>query len=89
VSTPEASIAAALFRAGTCKVRQALVKRAENVGDRRSLVQLDQFAKGKGCHVEEKLPCNPCLKDSADVAQAIAVISARSGRPAPAPAASP
>jgi eukaryotic-like serine/threonine-protein kinase len=81
VSSAQASIAAALFRAGSCKVRQALVKRAENVGDKRSLVQLEQFARGKGCHLEEKAPCNACLKDNADLAQAIAVIRARTGAP--------
>jgi hypothetical protein len=78
VSTPEASIAAALFRAGNCKVRAALVKRAENVGDRRSVAQLEQFARGKGCHADEKPPCNTCLKDSAEIAQAVVVIAARS-----------
>jgi hypothetical protein len=77
VSTPQASIAAALFNAPSCKVRSALVKRAENVGDRRSLSQLEQFAKGKGCKSQEPLPCNACLKDSAELTQAMSVIRAR------------
>jgi serine/threonine-protein kinase len=85
-STPEASIAAALFRASNCKVRLALVKRAENVGDRRSLAQLEQFVHGKGCRPNEEAPCNACLKDAAEVAQAIAVIRARLPTPKPAPA---
>src|SRR5690606_30750611 len=70
-STPEASVAAALFRAPNCRIREALVLRAKNVGDRRSAVQLERFQAGKGCSSDEARPCNACLKDSADVKVAL------------------
>ncbi len=76
-STPEASVAAALFRAPNCRIREALVLRAKNVGDRRSAVQLERFQAGKGCSSEEARPCNACLKDSADVTAALEAIAER------------
>ncbi len=76
-STPEAAVAAALLRASSCKVRQALVKRAENVGDQRSIVLLEQFAKGEGCAAGEEQPCNACLAESKAIAAAVAVIGQR------------
>lgn len=80
-STKEASIAAALFRAKNCKVRLALVKRAENVGDRRSAELLKTFNQGKGCAADEEKPCNACLVDAPEVAQALAAIESRAQPP--------
>jgi serine/threonine-protein kinase len=77
VSTPETAAAAALFRAKSCKVRAALVKRAQNVGDRRSSALLTEFAAGKGCAPGEPKACNACLKGSEELTAAIATIEAR------------
>ncbi len=76
-STPEAAVAAALFRAKSCKIRKALVKRAENVGDRRSIALLEQFVDGRGCGAGEAKPCNGCLANSKEVAAAVAAIAKR------------
>jgi hypothetical protein len=76
VSTPEAAVAAALLVAPSCKVRKALVKRAENVGDARSKELLQEFARGQGCGAKESKPCNACL-DSKAVQTTIQVIEQR------------
>ncbi len=76
-SSAQASIAAALFRAKTCKIRKALVKRAEHVGDLRAAEQLESFAKGEGCSAKEAKPCNACLAKSKEIEKAIAAIKRR------------
>lgn len=75
VSTPEASVAAALVLAPSCRTRQALSKRAENVGDARSLRLLKRFARAQGCTPEETEPCNACLKGDAELTSAITTLS--------------
>ncbi len=75
--TKEASVAAALLLASSCEVRKALVKRAENVGDKRSRLLLEQFQAGQGCLPTEDQPCNACLQSDPGVQLAIAKIKAR------------
>lgn len=76
VSTPEANIAAALLLAPSCKVRQGLLKRAQNVGDERCLPLLERFASGKGCGTKEPEPCNACI-DGTALEEAMAAIKQR------------
>ncbi len=75
-STPEANIAAALLLASSCQVRAGLLKRAQNVGDERSLPLLERFATGTNCDPDEAPPCNACLEAS-ELEQATAAIKRR------------
>jgi eukaryotic-like serine/threonine-protein kinase len=77
ISTPEASIAAGLLLAPNCKARQALVKRAENVGDARSVPLLQQFQSGAGCAPPEGPDCNACLKGAPAITTALEAIRGR------------
>jgi hypothetical protein len=90
-SSKEAAAAAALFLAPTCEIRQALTKRAENVGDERSAKLLRTFRDGKGCQADEKPPCNACLDRKAVQAALDAIEARQSATPkqatAPKPAA--
>jgi eukaryotic-like serine/threonine-protein kinase len=80
VSSPEASVAAGLLLAPSCKARQALLKRAENVGDARCIPLLESFYAGQGCAAAEGATCNDCLKGNSAVTETIARIRSRGTR---------
>lgn len=70
-------VAAELVVASKCEVRKALLTRAANVGDRRTLELLERFDKGELCVEGEKAPCNACLTDGGELARTISKLRQR------------
>lgn len=64
----KASPALALFLdlrdATTCEVRQTLLEKAPEVGDRRMLSLAASYIKKTGCGDKNRQDCNPCLRDN-------------------------
>jgi tetratricopeptide (TPR) repeat protein len=76
-SSPELNIAVALLHADRCEQKYALLLRAKNVGDARSLRHLEPLVKTNGCD-GGKRDCYPCLRADSRLADAIAAVKARS-----------
>ncbi len=64
---PKASPALALLldlrEATTCEARRPLLEKAPDVGDRRMLGLVVSYTKKTGCGANNRLDCNPCLRD--------------------------
>jgi hypothetical protein len=64
---PKASPALALLLdlrdATTCEARRPLLEKAPEVGDRRMLSLVVSYIKKTGCGANNRLDCNPCLRD--------------------------
>ncbi|HEU5077172.1 MAG TPA: protein kinase [Polyangiaceae bacterium] len=76
-SSPELNIAVALRHAERCEQKHALLLRAKNVGDSRSLASLEPLVKTDGCGDGGKRDCYPCLRADSRLADAIAAVKAR------------
>lgn len=76
-SSPELNIAVALLQAERCEQKHALLLRAKNMGDSRSLKYLEPLAKTDGCD-GGKRDCYPCLRADKRLAEAIAAVKSRS-----------
>jgi serine/threonine-protein kinase len=76
-SSPALNIAVALRHATTCEQRYALLLRAKNVGDERSLVPLQAWKKTTGCGAKGSTDCNPCLRRDDRLEQSMREINAR------------
>ena len=76
-SSPELNIAVALLHADRCEQKYALLLRAKNVGDSRSLRHLEPLVKTNGCGAGGKQDCNPCMRADSRLADAIAAVKAR------------
>lgn len=79
-SSPELNIAVALRHADRCEQKHALLLRAKNVGDQRSLRYLEPLAKVEGCGAGSKHDCYPCLRADARLGDAIAAVKTRAPR---------
>jgi hypothetical protein len=64
---PKASPALALLLdlrdATTCEARRPLLEKAPDVGDRRMLGLVISYTKKTGCGANNRVDCNPCLRD--------------------------
>jgi len=60
VASPDVAVAAELALAKSCSQRQALLRRAKNVGGKRALVQLDRMSAESYCAKDEP-DCLACL----------------------------
>jgi tetratricopeptide (TPR) repeat protein len=69
-SSPELNIAVALLHANRCEQKYALLLRAKNVGDSRSLKHLDPLVKTDGCGAGGKQDCYPCMRADSRLADA-------------------
>jgi len=76
-SSPELNIAVALRHAERCEQKYALLLRAKNVGDSRSLLYLDPLVSTNGCGNGGKQDCYPCMRADARLADAIAAVKSR------------
>ncbi len=76
-SSPALNIAVALRYASQCEQKHALLLRAKNVGDVRSLTYLEAFKQRSGCGSGGKQDCYPCLRKDSRLQDAIAAIKAR------------
>ncbi len=77
-SSPELNILAALTLAKSCSQRHALLLRARNVGDARTLKLLQSWKKSKaGCGRRGRDDCHPCLRTDGRLDEAIAAIEKR------------
>lgn len=65
------AVALDLRRAETCEERKALVERAVEFADRRSLHLLGKLNLRRGCGPTKREDCNPCLGDRKRLAEAI------------------
>ena len=79
-SSPELNVAVALQNAESCEQKHALLLRAKNVGDERSLPYIKPLAKTSGCGAAKKTDCWRCLRKDARLADAIAAIEQRARR---------
>jgi serine/threonine-protein kinase len=79
-SSPELNIAVALRHAERCEQKYALLLRAKNVGDQRSLPYLEPLAKTQGCGAGGKGDCYPCLRSDARLNDALVAVKARAPR---------
>lgn len=75
-SSPELNIAVALLQAQRCEQKHALLLRAKNVGDSRSLKYLEPLVKTDGCD-GGKRDCYPCLRGDKRLEEAIAAVKSR------------
>lgn len=61
-SSPELNVAVALRHTKHCEQIYALLLRAKNVGDARSLPYLEPLQKTHGCGAGGKQDCYPCMR---------------------------
>jgi hypothetical protein len=76
-SSPALNIAVALRYTARCEQKYALLLRAKNVGDRRSLPYLEPLTKTTGCGTGGKNDCYPCMRSDARLAETIAAVKSR------------
>ncbi|HLV23050.1 MAG TPA: serine/threonine-protein kinase [Polyangiaceae bacterium] len=76
-SSPELNVAVALRHATECRQRHALLKRAKNVGDRRSLSYLKSYQSKTGCGASKKADCHACMRGDDLLTQAITAVQQR------------
>lgn len=79
-SSPELNIAVALKSAKTCQQKYALLLRAKNVGDERSLAYIKPLSRTSGCGPGKKADCWACLRKDTRLADALSAIQARARR---------
>lgn len=79
-SSPELNIAVSLRHADRCEQKHALLLRAKNVADARSLPYLEPLTKTSGCGAGGKQDCYPCLRGDSRLAEAISAVKARTPR---------
>jgi serine/threonine-protein kinase len=80
-SSAALNIAAALRHASACAQKHALLLRAKNVGDERSLSYLKDLESRTGCGRRQRDDCFPCLRKDGRLKEAILAIEARTKRP--------
>jgi serine/threonine protein kinase len=76
-ATPGLLLAAELRTARTCELARDLLVRAKEVGDERSLSQLEAWQARTGCGKKRQDDCMPCLRADVRLEEAIAAIRAR------------
>ncbi len=76
-SSPALNILVALEQAETCKQRHALLVRAKNAGDARSLALLETYAKAYGCGPKGRDDCQPCMRTDDVLTSSITELKAR------------
>ena len=79
-SSPALHILVSLRAAKTCRQRHALLLRAKNVGEWRTLDYLKKLQKKTGCGPGGAEDCHPCLRDDDRLEAAITAIDARQSR---------
>ena len=77
LSTPELNVAVALRFASSCPQRSALLSRAKNVGDDRSLGYLNMYKATSGCGRRHRDDCYACLRSDSRLSETIDAIKAR------------
>ena len=77
---PSLALAADLRTARSCEHARELLGRAKDIGDERSLSQLEAWQVRTGCGKKQQEDCMPCLRGDVRLEEAIAAIR---GRPAP------
>jgi hypothetical protein len=80
VASPALALAADLRTALSCESALALLPKAKDFGDKRSLPQLQAWTRTTGCGPAKKGDCMACLRTSSALADAIAAVSARQPR---------
>ncbi|HMJ10465.1 MAG TPA: serine/threonine-protein kinase [Polyangiaceae bacterium] len=78
-SSAALNIAVALRQAQSCQQKHALLLRAKNVGDERSLPELRLLEARTGCGRRKRDDCFACLRKDDRLKQAITTIQARTG----------
>ncbi len=76
-ATPALLLAAELRTARTCEQARNLLARAKEVGDERSLSQLEAWQARTGCGKKRQEDCMPCLRADVRLEEAIAAVRAR------------
>jgi serine/threonine-protein kinase len=78
-SSASLNIAVALRQAQSCQQKHALLLRAKNVGDERSLSELKKLEARTGCGRRKRDDCYACLRKDDRLKQAITAIEGRKG----------
>lgn len=76
-ASPATLIAIDLHNASRCETKRALLPRAAQFGDHRTLNQLKPLTVNRGCGTLKLADCWPCLRKDAALRNAIASINAR------------
>jgi hypothetical protein len=76
-SSEALSVALDLRLAETCAANQALLPRATQTGDRRSLQLLTKLQRKQGCGPKKSADCFACLREDDELEAAIAAVKAR------------
>ncbi|GMV16346.1 MAG: protein kinase [Polyangiaceae bacterium] len=77
-STPALNVLVALEKAKTCRERYALLLRAKNQGDERTLALLRSYEKKSGCGKKGNEDCNECMRSDKRLEEAVEAVKARS-----------
>ncbi len=80
LATPALSVAVALRYTTTCPQRYALLPRAKELGDERTLGYLNMYKSTTGCGRRQKDDCNACLRVDSRLSDAIDAIKQRAHR---------
>lgn len=76
-ASPELAVALELRIAESCEQNRALLPRALDKGDRRSLALLAKLARRFGCGANKRQDCYPCLREDKAVDEAMAAVKKR------------
>jgi hypothetical protein len=76
-ASPALAVALDLRVSTSCKENQAILPRAEQDGDRRSLHLLLQLQRRYGCGPNKRQDCNPCLRKGDEVERAVKAVRER------------
>ena len=77
LATPALSVAVALRYTTSCQQRYALLARAKELGDERTLGYLNMYKATTGCGRRQKDDCNACLRVDSRLSDAIDAIKQR------------
>jgi hypothetical protein len=81
VAGPSLLLAADLMTAKSCEAAHALLPKAKEVADERSLPQLLAWTKKNGCGRRGAEDCMPCLRKDSALAEAVVAIRGRRKKP--------
>lgn len=79
-ASPALQVTLDLMRAGDCEGKRALLPRAKEVGDARTLGALKPLQQTKGCGFAAGKDCWPCLRKDGALGQAVTAVEARAKR---------
>jgi hypothetical protein len=79
-ASPAAAVTLELREAKSCDVRRALLPRAREVGDARTLATIEVYKRTRGCGILGAFDCYTCMRRDSLLDDTVTALEARVGR---------